>query len=191
MPESPEKEEALRKASRIVSPETKDLYLLIDNLQDYVIFSMDTQGRVASWNVGAERIHGYPAHDVIGKHFSIFYPEEDLVRIADDCIREVRTISYLLYPPMLEEMGLQMAIEWHVGGFVKRSGIRVDCEVDILGSLGVGLRGMNERVRQLGGKLESSSSEEGMTVRAVIPIRSLASSAARPDGFKGPHASGL
>ena len=42
---------------------------------------------------------------------------------------------------------------------------------DWLGVVGVGLRGMNERMRQLGGKLELSSSAEGTTVRATVPIR--------------------
>jgi PAS domain S-box-containing protein len=45
--------------------------------------------------------------------------------ILDECVKEVRTISYLLYPPMLEEMGLKSAISWYLDGFTQRSGIEV------------------------------------------------------------------
>jgi PAS domain S-box-containing protein len=46
------------------------------------------------------------------------------IRLAEDSLKEVRTISYLLYPPMLEEMGLKSAIPWYLDGFSKRSSIR-------------------------------------------------------------------
>ncbi len=49
--------------------------------------------------------------------------------LADQCIREVRTLSYLLHPPMLEEAGLEDAIGLYAEGFTKRSGIRVQLEV--------------------------------------------------------------
>jgi signal transduction histidine kinase len=159
------------------------------------------------------------------------------IRLADDSIKEVRTVSYLLYPPMLEEMGLKSAIPWYLGGFSSRSGIETqftaeegfhrlppDSELalfrvlqesltnvhrhsgsdaadvrllmqdgsavleiedkgkgfnptvfeqggkDWMGALGVGVRGMNERMRQLRGKLEIISKERGTLVRATIPI---------------------
>jgi len=158
------------------------------------------------------------------------------VLLADEVLREVRTISYLLYPPMLEEMGLKSAIPWYLEGFAKRSGIQTTLDVapnfdrllpeaelaffrilqealtnvhrhsgsstanirlavadgwasmeirdngkgipqtlleqsgeDWMGSLGVGLRGMNERMRQLGGKLEVASTEQGTSVTASVP----------------------
>lgn len=346
------------------------LRLFVSAVQDYALFMLDPGGHVASWNAGAERIKGYKASEIIGKHFSVFYPEEDLrarkpereleivrkegrfedygwrvrkdgsrfwanvvitaVRdsggnligfgkvtrdltermltqksleeseqklreserslrdlslhllrtqdeerrrigreihdslgqylsvlkmkldsmspdvneaaqcadIVDECVREVRTISYLLYPPMLEEMGLRTAIPWYLDGFSKRSGIETsfscpddferiprDAELvlfrvlqesltnvqrhsgsktaairlvrsddsvllevsdggkglpaavleqahhDWMGSLGVGLRGMSERVRQLGGSLEMSSNESGTQVRAIVPAQ--------------------
>jgi signal transduction histidine kinase len=50
-------------------------------------------------------------------------------QIAEDAVKEVRTISYLLYPPMLEEMGLKSAVSWYLDGFTKRSGIRTTFEV--------------------------------------------------------------
>jgi PAS domain S-box-containing protein len=354
--------------------------LLVEAVQDYAIFMLDPQGKVSSWNRGAERLKGYQAADIIGKHFSCFYPEEDLRRgkpqweltvaakdgrfedegwrlrkdgsrfwanviitavrdesgkllgfgkvtrdftermkteqalqkevverkeaqlrlhdsekslrdlsihllrsqdeerrrigrdlhdslgqylavlkmkldllaartsdetarelqqcvgLTEDSIKEVRTISHLLYPPMLEETGLTAAIPWFLDGFSSRSGIKTTFAVDpdfsrlprevelamfrvlqesltnvhrhsgsktahvrllskngmatlevadegkgvppgILNdagqdwtrALGVGLRGMNERMRQLGGTLNLSSSEKGTTVSASIP----------------------
>jgi len=50
--------------------------LLIEAVEDYAIFMLDTQGRVASWNAGAERIKGYGADEIIGEHFRVFYTEE-------------------------------------------------------------------------------------------------------------------
>ena len=51
--------------------------MLVESVLDYGIFSMDTGGHITSWNVGAERIKGYSAEEVAGKHFSMFYTEED------------------------------------------------------------------------------------------------------------------
>jgi PAS domain S-box-containing protein len=346
--------------------------LFIDAVQDYAIFMLDPEGCISTWNTGAERIKGYKASEIIGQHFSRFYPEEDIragkpawelelatkegrfkdegwrirkdgsrfwanviitavrdsagdllgfskvtrdvtermfaqksleeskqrlgesekslrdlslhllrtqdeerrhigreihdslgqylsvlkmkldamssspptteetaqcATLVEECVKEVRTISYLLYPPMLEEMGLKSAIPWYLEGFAKRSGINTtfhvpddferlsrdaelvlfrvlqesltnvqrhsgsktaDVEIsqtdngvtlqvmdrgkglptailehgsqDWMGSLGVGLRGMSERLRQLGGSLDISSTESGTRVRATVPI---------------------
>jgi PAS domain S-box-containing protein len=161
---------------------------------------------------------------------------DECIPLVERAIREVRTLSYLLYPPMLEELGLPSAIRWHLEGFAKRSGIETSCEVDgdvrlpkdaelalfrifqesltnvhrhsqsktaqirfivegdiavlevkdrgtglppelcnlnaaALSKLGVGVRGMYERIRQLGGDLSISSNGEGTTVRATLPVR--------------------
>jgi len=243
--------------------------LLVEAVQDYAIFTLDADGCVNSWNVGAKRLKGYEASEIIGQHFSRFYPAEDIqagkpqrelaiaisqgrvedegwrlrkdgsrfwanvvitatkdahggvigfskvtrdftermlaqkalqdsqrklqdserslrelsfhllrtqdeerqrigrdlhdslgqylsvlkmkldslksspskmsasdlvelsncAQITEDAVKEVRTISYLLYPPMLEEMGLKSAISWYLDGFTKRSGIRTTFEV--------------------------------------------------------------
>ena len=50
--------------------------LLIEGVSEYAIFMLDANGRVATWNSGAERIKGYTATEIIGQHFSTFYPEE-------------------------------------------------------------------------------------------------------------------
>ena len=165
----------------------------------------------------------------------------ECLALAEESIKEVRTISYLLYPPMLEEMGLRMAIPWYLEGFGKRSGIETKLDMpadsirlprdvelaifrvlqesltnvhrhsqsssahvrmqiedgtilleikdggkglpkDVLEetressrTLGVGLRGMRERMRQLGGQLELSSSAEGTTVLARVPCEEVRS----------------
>src|SRR6266436_5491075 len=54
--------------------------LLIQGIQEYALFQLDPRGHVVSWNVGAERLKGYRAEEIIGKHFSLFYPREDLIR---------------------------------------------------------------------------------------------------------------
>jgi PAS domain S-box-containing protein len=54
--------------------------LLVEGVRDYAIFLLDPHGRIATWNAGAERIKGYPAHEIIGQHFSRFYPPEALAR---------------------------------------------------------------------------------------------------------------
>ncbi|MGH6740325.1 MAG: PAS domain-containing sensor histidine kinase, partial [Bradyrhizobium sp.] len=54
--------------------------LLVEGIRDYAVFMLDTEGHVASWNAGAERIKGYKATDIIGQHFSRFYPPEALAR---------------------------------------------------------------------------------------------------------------
>ncbi len=54
------------------------LRLLVEGVQDYAIIMLDPEGRVVSWNVGAKRINGYEASEIIGQHFSRFYTEEDI-----------------------------------------------------------------------------------------------------------------
>ena len=156
--------------------------------------------------------------------------------IAEQCAREVRTLTYLLHPPLLEELGLVSALRSYAEGFTERSGIRVELEAPpvqarfpaevelalfrvaqeslanvhrhsgsaqarirlrtengelrleicdagrgVLPSvlekferggaeLGVGLAGMRERLRQLGGRLEVRPENPGTTVRATLPL---------------------
>src|SRR5262249_18375227 len=51
--------------------------LLVESVRDYAIFELDPKGFVTTWNAGAERIKGYKASEIIGRHFSCFYPKED------------------------------------------------------------------------------------------------------------------
>lgn len=52
--------------------------LLVEQVKDYAIFMLDPRGHVTSWNQGARRLKGYTADEIIGKHFSTFYTQEDL-----------------------------------------------------------------------------------------------------------------
>jgi PAS domain S-box-containing protein len=65
----------LRTRPELHSSETA-FRLLVGSVEDYAIFMLDADGRVASWNRGAERINGYSAEEVLGRHFSIFYPPD-------------------------------------------------------------------------------------------------------------------
>lgn len=51
--------------------------LMVQSIQDYAVFMLDPAGRIATWNLGAQRLKGYSAEEIIGSHFSRFYPEED------------------------------------------------------------------------------------------------------------------
>jgi signal transduction histidine kinase len=155
--------------------------------------------------------------------------------LANKCIRDVRTLSYVLHPPVLDEAGLDEAIRDYVDGFTKRSGIHVDVDVPApVGRLardielvlfrvvqesltniqrhsgshqakirihrnseitleisdpgrgpsagsqreqeerrfepGVGIAGMQERVKLIGGRLEIDSTNHGTSVRVTIPL---------------------
>jgi signal transduction histidine kinase len=158
------------------------------------------------------------------------------VALADRSMTEIRTLSYLLHPPFLDETGLLAALRWYAAGFSKRSGIKVDLDLpeslvrlstdaetalfrvvqeslinihrhaasetarirvradekklelevedpghgipsasleQIVaggGAAGVGIAGMSERIRQLGGRLDVTSEGHGTTVRAVLPL---------------------
>lgn len=358
-------------AESILHRQEERFQLFVHAVQDYAMFVLDADGYVTTWNIGAERIKGYSASEIIGRHFSCFYPAEvrdtkpkraleiaareghfvdedwrvrkdgskfwanvvltaiedehgqiigygkvtrdlterrlaeqtlqnsqqklrdseqalrklslHLLRTQDEerrrigreihdslgqylsllkikiesmtvpedaarelaecagfldtCLKEVRTVSYLLYPPMLEEMGLRSAVPWYLDGFSKRSGIQTSLQIpddfgrlgrdaelvmfrvlqecltnvqrhsgsntaevrfsrdgssatlevqdhgkglppalfekgssDWLGSIGVGLRGMSERVQQLGGSLDITSDSTGTLVRATVPL---------------------
>ncbi|MHB8218249.1 MAG: PAS domain S-box protein [Candidatus Sulfotelmatobacter sp.] len=63
-------------ASRIEAE--NQLRLLLDGVKDYAIFMLDPSGNVTTWNQGAARIKGYKADEIVGRHFSCFYPPEDV-----------------------------------------------------------------------------------------------------------------
>jgi len=157
--------------------------------------------------------------------------------LAERCSREVRTLAYLLHPPLLDERGLPAAVRWFVEGFTKRSGIQVMLDLRDVGrlpgpietalfrvvqesltnvhrhaaattasihltatadavaldvedqgrgrrdqvphqagplqreTLGVGIQGMRERIRQLGGTFDIAFTDTGTTVRVRVPWR--------------------
>jgi PAS domain S-box-containing protein len=155
----------------------------------------------------------------------------EAITLLERSMREIRVISHLLHPPLLDEIGLQAVVPWYLTSFSERSGIQIDLEmpsdiaklpdqvelavfrvlqeclnnvhrhsgskvakVKILpeessvtlqvsdqgrglssqnGSnpvMGVGITGMRERIRELGGQFEINSGAEGTIVRAVLPL---------------------
>jgi len=62
----------------ILRPSDQRFRMMVDQVKDYAIIMLDPQGQIISWNAGAERIKGYRAEEIIGKHFSIFYPKEEV-----------------------------------------------------------------------------------------------------------------
>jgi PAS domain S-box-containing protein len=168
--------------------------------------------------------------------------------LGNETLQEIRTLSYLLHPPLLDETGLVSALQWYVQGFSKRTGIYVDVfarpigrlaseielalfrivqealtnvrrhsgsetvsirldeksgeiileirdkgrglaaskpasdanEADDLIEMGVGIPGMQQRLRQLGGRLEIDSNSEGTTITAVVPLTNGANHVANP-----------
>lgn len=161
---------------------------------------------------------------------------EEVLKITSESVREIRTFSYLLHPPLLDVMGLQSALRWYVEGYSERSGVQVvldltegqvgmDKEVELTlfrivqealtnihrhsgghqatirmrqtpqdlaltvsddgrgmdaetlekvrsegAALGVGIAGMKERIRQLGGRLDIASGSGGTTVTVTLAI---------------------
>jgi signal transduction histidine kinase len=160
---------------------------------------------------------------------------DDLEALVDEALQEVRTTSYLLHPPLLDEAGIASAARWFVEGFARRSGIEVECDIperlerpprdcelvlfrvlqesltnvhrhsqasaaavhlarksgvvqleimdngkgiseehlrrlDKSHKAGVGITGMRERVRELGGQLEIRSLGQGTSVSVVLPV---------------------
>lgn len=66
---------------------------MVTEVEDYVIILIDIEGRIENWNKGAEKIKGYKADEIIGKHFSIFYPEEDRQNNVPKKLLEEATIK--------------------------------------------------------------------------------------------------
>jgi hypothetical protein len=68
-------------SSTVASPEVSEQFrLLVESVRDYAIFVLDPNGRIATWNTGAELIKGYTAAEIVGRHFSIFYPPDAVER---------------------------------------------------------------------------------------------------------------
>jgi len=65
--------------------------MLVESVKDYAIFMLDSGGHIATWNAGAERIKGYTTAEIIGHHFSKFYPESDV--LAGKCEYELEVAA--------------------------------------------------------------------------------------------------
>jgi PAS domain S-box-containing protein len=174
-----------------------------------------------------------PVEEELRKTNSAFIGQiAESLRLIEELSRDLRTMSHLLHPPLLDEAGLQSAVRWYVEGFAERSKIDVDLHLDTRlerlpaeletamfrivqecltnihrhsGSssasiiishdthrvtieirdrgkgmsmpirAGVGIQGMGERVRQLGGHLEIESGSGGTRVTAIFPLNAASS----------------
>ena len=63
--------------SEAIDPSAQQFRYLVESVVDYAIYMLDVNGVVASWNRGAERAKGYKAQEIVGRHFSVFYTDED------------------------------------------------------------------------------------------------------------------
>src|ERR1700686_4531363 len=84
--------------------ESEERYrMLLDGIQNHAIFMMDAQGRILSWNAGAERIKGYTSEEIIGRNFSCFFPLEDIKRGRPEEVLRIAAAS-----GRHEEQGMRM-----------------------------------------------------------------------------------
>jgi PAS domain S-box-containing protein len=136
-------EEALR--------ESQEQYrMLLDGIEDHAIFMMDPEGRITSWNAGAERIKGYRADEIIGRDFSCFFPPEDIERGRPEEILRIAVAS-----GRHEEQGMR----------VRKDGSRFLASVTFtaLRDLDGNLRGFSEFSHDL-----SESKEAGAKYRGLL-----------------------
>ena len=66
------------KAATLINSEER-LQRLVESIKDYAILMLDPEGVVTTWNKGAECIEGYRSDEIVGRHFSQFYPQDDVV----------------------------------------------------------------------------------------------------------------
>jgi PAS domain S-box-containing protein len=75
---------AQKKAEENLRASEEHFRLIVESVEDYALFMLDSRGHVVSWNAGAERIKGYQAEEIIGRHFSCFYLPEAIERAHPD-----------------------------------------------------------------------------------------------------------
>jgi PAS domain S-box-containing protein len=75
-----ELETRVRERTALLAESERRFRLMVESVVDYAIFMLDPRGHIASWNPGAERIKGYTAAEIIGEHFSRFYPPEEIAK---------------------------------------------------------------------------------------------------------------
>jgi PAS domain S-box-containing protein len=75
-----ERQEGLKTAQRALKASEHEMRLFVQSVRDYAINMLDPEGRVISWNEGAERIEGYRAEEILGRHFSILFAPEEIAQ---------------------------------------------------------------------------------------------------------------
>ncbi len=85
---------APRRTQEVLKESEERFRLLVEGVKDYAIFMLDPEGHVTTWNLGAQRIKGYDAQEIIGEHFSVFYTDEDVERgHPDEVLRKAAADS--------------------------------------------------------------------------------------------------
>jgi PAS domain S-box-containing protein len=67
-----------KEIEKALSDSEQQIRLMYDSIRGHAIFMLDAEGRVMTWNTGAERLKGYTKEEIVGRHFSLFYPPEDI-----------------------------------------------------------------------------------------------------------------
>jgi len=80
----------LRKREDDLKASEERFRLVIERVRDYGIFTLDNEGIVTSWNLGAERIKGWHTDEIVGEHFSCFYPAETREKLPDEMLERAR-----------------------------------------------------------------------------------------------------
>ncbi|WP_017721225.1 PAS domain S-box protein [Kamptonema formosum] len=80
-----------------------DFRWLVENVRDYAIFMLDTAGNVVTWNAGAQRIMGYRSEEIVGQHFSCFYPREDI-----ECGKPEKELQLAISAGQCEDGGVRV-----------------------------------------------------------------------------------
>ena len=76
-------------ASTLLFDNERQFRLLVGGVIDYALYMLDPDGRVSTWNAGGERIKGYAPDEIIGQHFSRFYPPEDVASGKPERLLEI------------------------------------------------------------------------------------------------------
>lgn len=67
-----------RQTAEVMQNKEAQFQMIVDSIRDYAIIMLDVEGNIISWNPGAEQNNGYQKNDILGQHFSILYPQEDI-----------------------------------------------------------------------------------------------------------------
>jgi PAS domain S-box-containing protein len=89
-------EQRIEERSQELAANEERFQLMVEQVVDYAIFMLDPSGIVSSWNIGVQRAKGYTSEEVIGRHFSIFFTEEDLRNgLPDALLKQAGEIGYV------------------------------------------------------------------------------------------------
>src|SRR5258707_7134750 len=140
--------QALRQAKELLEREVADRREAQRKLHHSELSLRELSAHLLRTQDAERRRLGRELHDTIGQYLAVLKmglhslnsrnavqddvaarQMADCLNLVDQSIQELRTMSYLLYPPMLEEMGLKTAILWYVEGFAARSGIDVQLDI--------------------------------------------------------------